>query len=133
MVKYILFSYENFLRKEKGYPLLTVDNYFTTDKRERLSIEHITAQRVKTLEFDEDFEENYLHSLGNLVIDTTSSNSRKGNKDVSDKIDEFNKAPIMSQNLIDQENINWDSLKEVKNFIDKRNDMIIDYIKTNLM
>lgn len=133
MVKYILFSYENFLRKEKGYPLLTVDNYFTTDKRERLSIEHITAQRVKTLEFDEDFKENYLHSLGNLVIDTTSSNSRKGNKDIPDKIDEFNKAPIMSQNLIDQENINWDSLKEVKNFIDKRNDIIINYIKTSLM
>ena len=133
MVKYILFSYENFLRKEKGYPLLTVDNYFTTDKRERLSIEHITAQRAKTLEFDEDFEENYLHSLGNLVIDTTSSNSRKGNKDVSDKIDDFNKAPIMSQNLIVQGNINWDSLKEVKNFIDKRNDIIINYIKTNLM
>ena len=133
MVKYILFSYENFLRKEKGYPLLTVNNYFTTDKRERLSIEHITAQRAKTLQFDEDFEENYLHSLGNLVIDTTSSNSRKSNKDVSDKIDEFNKAPIMSQNLIDQENINWDSLEEVKNFIDKRNDIIINYIKTNLM
>ncbi len=133
MVKYILFSYENFLRKEKGYPLLTVDNYFTTDKRERLNIEHITAQRAKTLEFDEDFEENYLHALGNLVIDTTSSNSRKGNKDVSDKIDEFNKAPFMSQNLIDQENINWDDLDEVKNFIDKRNDTIIDFIKMDLM
>lgn len=133
MVKYILFSYENYLRKEKGYPTLTRNNYFNNDKREKLNIEHITAQRTQSLEFDEDFKENYLHSIGNLVIDTTSSNSRKGNKKITDKIKEFNKAPIMSQNLINQENINWDSLEEVKKFIDKRNEKIINFIKENLL
>jgi uncharacterized protein with ParB-like and HNH nuclease domain len=135
IVKYILFSYENHLRQEKGYPLLTKENYFSTDKREKLSIEHITAKRVKNIEieFDEDFNDDYLHALGNLVIDTTSSNSRKGNKKVEDKMSEFIKSPIMSQNEINNIQTNWNDIQEIKKFIDERNDKIIIFIKNNLM
>ncbi len=78
----MLFNYENSLRKEKCYPLLTKEIYFSTDKREKINIEHVIAQNIDSLELDEDFEEEYLHSLGNLIIDTTSSNSRKGKKPV---------------------------------------------------
>ncbi len=133
MVRYILFSYENFLRKKKGYPQLTIDNYFSNDKREKLSIEHITAQKTKSLKFDDDFKENYLHSLGNLVIDTVSSNSRKGKKGVDDKMSEFIQAPIMSQNEINDLKINWKNIDDVKKFIDSRNKKIIKFIKNNLM
>ena len=133
MVKYILFSYENRLRNIKGYPLLTIDNYFTTNNRELLSIEHITAQRTTSLEFDEDFKEKYLHSIGNLVIDTKSSNSRKGKKGVDDKMGEFIKAPIMSQNEINESKIDWNNLNDVKGYIDKRNKNLIDFIQEKLI
>ncbi len=133
MVKYILFSYENYLREEKGYSSLTKEDYFSTDTRKKLSIEHITAQRVKNIKFDKEFNENYLHSLGNLVIDTTSSNSRKGNKKVEDKISEFIKAPIMSQNEINDTQIDWNKIDEIKEFIDARNDKIIEFIRNNLI
>ena len=133
MLKYILFSYENHLRKEKGYPLLTKENYFSTDTRERLSIEHITAQRVKNIKSDVEFSDSYLHALGNLVIDTTSSNSRKGNKKVEDKMSEFIKSPIMSQNEINNTQIDWNKIDDIKKFINERNDRIISFIKNNLI
>jgi len=133
MVKYILFSYENFLRKKKGYSFLTLENYFSTNKREKLSIEHITAQRTKSIVFDEDFKENYLHALGNLVIDTASSNSRKGNKGGNEKLSEFIKAPIMSQNEINEFKIDWNNIDEIKDYIDLRNKNIIKFIKNELM
>ena len=132
-IKYILFSYENHLRKTKGYPLLTPETYFSADKREKLNIEHITAQRAKELKMTTKFEEEYLHSLGNLVIDTTSSNSRKSNNSVDKKLQEYAKAPIMSQNEINEEKIDWNDIKEVKLFIDRRNDVLIDFVKKYLL
>ena len=104
MVKYILFEYENSLRQIKGYPLLTIENYFESDERRKISIEHITSQKCRHSQFDDDFEENYLHSLGNLVLDSKASNSRKGNNAVQDKIEEYGKAPIMSQNELNNLN-----------------------------
>jgi len=133
IVKYILFSYENNLRAIKGYPNLTIENYFSNNRREKLSIEHITAQKTKSLDFDDDFKENYLHSLGNLVIDTVSSNSRKGNKGIENKISEFTQAPLMSQNEIKEVKVNWKDINEVKAYIDSRNEKIIKFIKNDLM
>ena len=132
LTKYILFSYENYLRKEKGYPLLSREDYFSVESREKLNIEHITAQRVQNITFDEDFKENYLHSLGNLVIDTTASNSRKGNKEVEDKMGEFIKAPIMSQNGINNKQIDWNDIGSIKGFIDVRNEKLVAFIHTFL-
>lgn len=132
-IKYILFSYENYLRNNKGYPLLTLETYFSTDKRKKLNIEHITAQRAKNIKITDEFEEEYLHSLGNLVIDTTSSNSRKNNNSVDKKLQEYSKAPIMSQNEINDEKIDWGNLEEIKGFIDKRNETLISFIKMYLL
>lgn len=133
IVKYILFSYENHLRSEKGYPLLTIEIYFSTNVREKLNIEHITAQNGFIQDIDDNFEEKYLHALGNLVIDTTSSNSRKGNKSVDKKMTEYIKAPIMSQNEINEQSLDWNNIDEVKKFIDQRNDKLVDYIKNYLL
>ena len=133
IIKFILFSYENNLRENGGFPQLSKDVYFSTDSREKLNIEHITAQNAKTLDMDDEFKENYLHSLGNLVIDTTSSNSRKGNNPVEQKVDEYTKAPIMSQNIINKAKVNWDDLESVKEFIDQRNSKIVDYIRMSIL
>ena len=86
-----MLKYENHLRKEKGYPLLDKDVFFSKDAREQLSTEHISAQKNEELSelYDDEFEGDYLHSLGNLVLDTKSSNSRKGNDSTDVKMEEF--------------------------------------------
>lgn len=40
----------------------------------KLSIEHITAQRSKNLKISDNFKEEFMHYIGNLVIDTAASN-----------------------------------------------------------
>lgn len=132
-VKYILFTYENELRSKKGFPLLSTKEYFTSDEREKLSIEHITARKAKELEFDEDFNINYLHCIGNLVIDTVGSNSRKGNNNTENKLEEYNLAPIMSQNELDEtakKNI-WKDLESVKEFLNERDEKMKTFIKSH--
>ncbi|WP_448550058.1 DUF262 domain-containing protein [Thalassotalea fusca] len=130
-VRYILFSYENKLRKAKGFPLLTLKEYFTNIEREKLSIEHISAQRAKDVEYDDEFHERYKHSIGNLVIDYAASNSSKGNKNTHDKIEAFNLAPLMSQNEIDATPCNWSDVESIKSFIEQREKMLKDFILTH--
>lgn len=137
IIKYILFSYENNLRIKKGYPLLTIEDYFSEDSRLKFSIEHITAQKSENLKSEniknEKFKEEYLHYIGNLVIDTIASNSRKGNKNVDEKEKEFFEAPLMSQNEINTFDVNWNKLESVQEFIDTRGKKIIKFIEEELL
>jgi uncharacterized protein with ParB-like and HNH nuclease domain len=130
ILKFILFSYENSLRQKKGFPILGFSEYFTENEREKLSIEHITAQKAKGLEFDKDFEDNYLHNIGNLVIDCKASNSSKGSRNTDNKMDAYQTAPIMSQNELDSINCNWYDLASVKQYIDNRELTLKEFIKT---
>jgi len=132
LVKYILFSYENYLRDLKGYQLLNKEAFFSDDQRGKLNIEHITATRSINLQFDNEFYMKYINSIGNLVIDSTAPNSSKGKNDVENKMPDYIKSPFMSQNEINDEDVNWSSLEEVKRFIDKRNGRMIDFIKAEL-
>ena len=130
ILKFILFSYENRLRKKKGFPLLGFKEYFAEEEREKLSIEHITAQKTKGVEFDKDFEDNYLHNIGNLVIDCKASNSSKGYKNTENKIAAYQTAPLMSQNELDHVTCNWKDLQSIKQYIDKREEKLKNYIKS---
>ncbi|MCA0349546.1 MAG: DUF262 domain-containing HNH endonuclease family protein [Bacteroidetes bacterium] len=129
ILKFLLFSYENSLRQKKGFPQLGFNEYFAENEREKLSIEHITAQKTKGLEFDEDFENNYLHNIGNLVIDCKASNSSKGRKNTEDKMDAYQTAPLMSQNELDGINCNWQDLASVKEYINSRELTLKEFIK----
>ena len=131
ILKFILFSYENSLRQKKGFPILGFNEYFTENEREKLSIEHITAQKSKGLVFDKDFEENYLHNIGNLVIDCKASNSSKGNKNTENKIDAYQTAPMMSQNELDCMSCNWQDLENIKQYIDKRETTLKEFIRSH--
>jgi len=133
LVKYILFSYENYRREKKGFPLLSRADYESDDSRKKLNIEHITAKKAKGMVFDEDFKLNYLNNIGNLVIDSTSSNSSKNNSATGDKIEHFQRAPIMSQNEIDQEHIDWSDLDSIKNFIDERAGVLRKFIVNEIL
>ncbi|MGL5949934.1 MAG: GmrSD restriction endonuclease domain-containing protein [Cetobacterium sp.] len=133
IIKYILFSYENKIRSKKGYPLLTTEDYFSEDSRMKLNIEHITAQRAKNIKLSEKFKEEYLHNIGNLVIDTTASNSRKGNKGGEEKKEEFSSSSLMSQSEITDFDVNWNSIKSIQEFIDRRGKQIKEFVIKELM
>jgi uncharacterized protein with ParB-like and HNH nuclease domain len=129
-VRFILFSYENSLREHKGYPKLTIKEYFkTTPNGARfLNIEHITAKKTKGIIFDEDFRKNYLNNIGNLVIDYIGPNISKGNKSTDVKIQAYKQAPLISQNLIDHTACNWSNIEDVKFFIEEREKVIKEFI-----
>jgi uncharacterized protein with ParB-like and HNH nuclease domain len=133
IVKYILFKYENKLREKSGFPLLSLTNYFETDERKKFSIEHISAQKSKNLVYNDDFEQNYLHSLGNLVLDSKASNSRKNNDTIDEKLSEYDKAPLMSQNELNNEQLDWSDIEQVKVFIDNRNDKMLKFINDEMI
>ena len=90
---YLLWKYENYLRKEIQ-PVsaeMSYKDFINKDSRTKLSIDHISPQNPKdnTVIIEEsesnqsttfhDFEDNYLHSIGNLVLDSISANSSKSN------------------------------------------------------
>lgn len=135
IVKYILFSYENSLRESKGHLKLGIKEYFSTDTRAKLSIEHITAQRAKNMKYDDDFNEKYMHNIGNLVIDSVAPNSSKGNSNTSDKLRDYNASPMMSQNEISQlyTNCDWHDIESIKLFIKTREEHIKSFINKNLI
>lgn len=113
---YFFWKYENYLRKNEQ-PIaqeLGYKDYLNTDKKTKFSIEHIIPQtpdnkyrKIITEELmydtvDEIFEENYLHSIGNLTIDPLSANISKQNVQFQVKNGKyFKKAPFKSQNELD--------------------------------
>ncbi|WP_083914878.1 DUF262 domain-containing protein [Alkalispirochaeta alkalica] len=132
---YIFWKYENLLRNNYQPKVALMPFEELNDKTEKykITIEHITSQTPKNgLSFDEiteNFEETYLHSLGNLTIDPKSSNSSKGN-DIWDNKNKyyFEKAPFKSQlelsSFIKKTEKTWGVYS-----IKKRSKQIIDLIQ----
>lgn len=95
---YLLWRYENYLRKRPGcsHPLLSWREFVEPRTyAAKFSVEHIAAKsnaiaesEVKWVESDElkPFAEVAMNRLGNLVIDTIGANSSKGAKDFTDKL-----------------------------------------------
>ncbi|MBI2647538.1 DUF1524 domain-containing protein, partial [Candidatus Woesearchaeota archaeon] len=111
-LKYFFWKYENFLRKneqpitaEMGEEEFTIQN-----PKFKLTIEHIASQHpkvstadLKLPEMNEDFQENFLHSLGNLTFDPNSANASKGNLGIEIKSSKyFIKAPFKTQNELNE-------------------------------
>ncbi len=46
---------------------------------------------------------------------------------------EYIKAPLMSQNEINESDTDWDDLDAVKKFIDKRNYKLVKFIRNSLL
>lgn len=109
--RYFYWRYENELRKRPGkqFPKLTLKDYFSTSTTTRFSIEHIAAQKTVDEAYSlatidpysgrgaTEFRENYLHSIGNLVLDCHSPNASKGNSAFPEKVASFQSAPLVSQ------------------------------------
>jgi Protein of unknown function DUF262/Protein of unknown function (DUF1524) len=120
---YFFWKYENHLRvskQPKAHPMPQQD---ITNKNTplRISIEHIASQNPRNTiivdesiipKIDDEFEEDYLHSIGNLTIDPQSANSSKGNSDFPIKKSKyFAKAPFKIQNELEDyvQNGKWSS------------------------
>lgn len=106
-VLYILWRYENDLRSKQGFgsPKISWRNYLLpSDAASKLNIEHIAAQSnpLSTIEVEWEkgvpklFSDVCLHRLGNLVLDSTSSNASKGKHDFSDKIESLEGSTYLS-------------------------------------
>ncbi|MGB8989705.1 MAG: HNH endonuclease family protein, partial [Candidatus Sulfotelmatobacter sp.] len=102
--RYFLWKYENHLRGHSFPPIPLVD-FLSQDNRTGFSIEHIAAQKDDDVSSskieidgrDEEFSRTYLHSIGNLVLDTRSDNSRKGCDPFLNKLASYREAPLRSQ------------------------------------
>ncbi len=138
---YLFWKYENHLR-EKDQPKsfeMSHDEFNNPDSRTKFSIEHIIPQNPKenkvTLEgtesilpeMNKDFQEKYLHCIGNLTIDPKSANSSKSNHPFEYKDQNyFRKAPLKTQNelsdFLNQETGRWDNIS-----IQKRQEKILEF------
>lgn len=115
-MNYFFWKYENYLRT-KEQPVaqpIVYETFAIKDNKLKFSIEHILPQTpseetrkviTDALAHDEitaEFEETYLHSIGNLTIDPLSANSSKGNSDVESKNSKyFKRAPFKTQNELE--------------------------------
>ena len=100
---YLFWKYENHLRK-KEQPVsyeMPYDEFVNEDSRTKLSIDHIRPQNPKNSESTEEeskskppitpqeFEEDYLHSIGNLVPASISANSSESNENFDVKYEKY--------------------------------------------
>ena len=95
--RYLLWRYENYLRNQRGkiHPLLSWRDFVEPRKyAAKFSVEHIAAQNNPIAETvvawsdgdPQPFRTVTLNRLGNLVIDSISSNASKGKKDFAGKL-----------------------------------------------
>ena len=142
-MNYLFYKYENYLRT-KEQPVcdrMSHDEFVNRDSRTRFSIEHIIPQNPDEGNVVEDqsirpeitseFQENYLHCIGNLTIDPVSANSSKSNLPFEHKDQKyFRRAPLKTQNeLIDFLNRETDRWDETS--IDRRRGKILEFAKTH--
>jgi len=82
-VKYVLYKYENWLRKKNTLPLLSIDECRAIFREKKLenTLDHITPQNPDFMSYSEDFVNDYLCNIGNLSLLTWSGNSSKSNSD----------------------------------------------------
>ena len=138
---YLFRKYENHLRTKEQpvFPEMSYDEFNNSDSRTKFSIEHIIPQNPKENkvtaegsesilpEINKDFQEEYLHAIGNLTIDPKSANSSKLNHPFEYKDQNyFRKAPLKTQNelsdFLNQETGQWD-----QDSIDQRKKKILEF------
>ena len=96
VLNYLLWEYEEDIQN-KGYNIHKIS-------LEREQIEHISPQkpdkgRLATgySPYNDDFEENFLNCLGNLMLISGSHNASIGNKPFKEKINSYKSNPLLNQ------------------------------------
>lgn len=136
-LNYFFWKYENYLRETaqpKTAPM-SLEELSTNDSKLKMTIEHIASQTPRKTVIadasilptvDEEFEEYYLHSIGNLTIDPLSANASKGNKEFAEKNGGyFLKAPFKTQNEL--ENYLDDQKRWTAESITERTERLVNF------
>jgi uncharacterized protein with ParB-like and HNH nuclease domain len=137
LTRYILKRYEIYLRKKakEGYPedLICRMDIYKGDEQGRTGwwIEHIAPKTENTEEdsgyenYDEDFINNYLHSIGNLLLASDEHNISLGNERFSTKIASYKKSSMFHHREVEDfvEDGKW-----TKESIRKRSTRIIEFV-----
>ena len=138
---YLFWKYENYLRREEQpiFPEMSDDDFTNKGAKTKFSIEHIIPQNPKKSKIVEEgsdeilpimstkFENDCLHSIGNLTIDPFSANSSKSNHNFKYKDQNyFRKAPLKIQNelseFFNEETNRWDDVS-----VSKRKEKILKF------
>jgi len=138
-VSYLFWKYENYLRTN-FQPVsneMSFQEFNDRSGKYRITIEHITSQTplngLQFAEQTEEFNEKYLHSVGNLTIAPQSSNSSMGNEVWETKNNYyFQRAPFKTQLYLSDyvKNKKWDE----SSITDRQADIIkfaVDYWATD--
>ena len=136
-LRYLLWKYESHLRtvKQPVSSKMFQDEFTNTDPRTKFTIEHIYSQNPKE---NGDYanksepillNKDYLHRIGNLVLDSTSSNSSKSNEDFDFKNKQYYRKSTLKQQQelenfasVQEEKLTWDEAS-----IDCRNKKIVNF------
>jgi uncharacterized protein with ParB-like and HNH nuclease domain len=116
VVKFVLWNYENSLRKaENSGPLQDKETY------KKYTIEHIHPENPEEGN-TEHFENNYLHIIGNLNLLTQSQNSRFGRRDFEKKKELYQNTALISYTEIRKKK-QWTKIE-----ISERNKIITEFV-----
>ncbi|MBQ9788703.1 MAG: HNH endonuclease, partial [Lentisphaeria bacterium] len=127
-IKYILYKYENYLRKEAKLPELDTNEYSNIFRSKKLenTLDHITPQNPNFTTYNEEFKSESLNNIGNLTLCTWSNNASKNNSNPAE-IKEFYDNIYLSHKEI------YDTLKNTgkwgKEEISARKDKLLQFIK----
>lgn len=127
--KYLLWLYENHLVSErsKGYSKIPYESVASSD------LEHIAPQNAKGEpvsngypEYDDEFRNHYLDSLGNYLLLSASHNRGIGNIPFDEKRETYKNSPFKHQHEIYE--MTESTQQWTKALIDQRKQKIIDFI-----
>jgi len=134
ILNYLLWRYENYIQN-KGYNI----NNFTIENEQ---IEHISPQNPtngepietgyevdENNEYSDEFKSEYLNCVGNLMLISGSHNASIGNKPFKDKLETYNKNPLLNQQAEIKDFAIQENSEDVwkSESIDKRHDAIVDF------
>lgn len=99
--KYVLWKYENYLRKSKKITPISAELYMNQfgRKREENTLDHITPRNPNFTKYSEEFERLWLDNIGNLSLMGWGNNSTKRNNNPVDN-KEFYDSDYLSMKLI---------------------------------
>lgn len=121
--RYLLWKYENDLRIDKTEALMTYDDFVNTFGKFNLenTLDHWAPQKPDGIEYSQDFKDNYLNNIGNLVLSTRGRNSSDSNNLPEDRSTE---SILLQRQKLESSKAKWDE-KEIQ----KRQDDIINFAK----
>lgn len=129
-IKYVLWKFENALRKEKRISPISPEVFINQfgNKREENTLDHIMPQDPNFTTYPDDFIKLWLNNIGNLSLMGWGNNSAKRNNDPIE-IKEYYNSNYLSMQLVYHtlcERQKWGE-EEIK----ERQELIIDFVDKN--